>query len=479
MIQRSSISMSDEQLHEQQEKLRRIRSEFIEAYRPILQNTTESTIRIMARLINEIQQECRKQQIDQAIVQSGITDRTMGDINLRLVTECIGEEGGKEDYRLLADELGIALPDERLHGYTATGETYLWLREQMMECERLLLEQNCDVRLYDILAVGNPMLRAWLARDMQQWGLSVTPTQLYLGLGSIDCIDKVLRGLVHVSRAQDIPLGSILFPAPGFKTPEWQAASYGYRLVRFTTSANHQFKIVAEELQAILQTQIDIRLIYLTITNNPTTFAYTSTELEAIYAVLQQYREKGRRILVLTDLAYLGTGKPEEDQARMNIFQDSEILQQTILVSSFSKTYTLTGDRFGWVIFGDRAIAEALRVIWANSQASLPAEWQLRFMAYIRLFQQRPWLSSKLRNFYRLRRMNLIEQLRKLDSQFHLFRQIYIDDDTTIYNWSQLQPDVDCFSFFERTGIAGIPGSAFGYSDDFIRLSIGIYPVDC
>lgn len=470
--------MSDEPLQTQHARLHHIRHTFIEAYRPILQNASEPVIRIMARLIKEIQHECRAQHIDASIIQTDIIDRTMGDINLRLITECVGEKGGKDDYRLLADELGIALPDELLHGNKATGETYLWLRTQMMECERLLLEQNSDLRLYDILAVGNPILRTWLAQDMQQWGLSVTPAQLYLGLGSMDCIDKVLRGLAHISRMQHISPGSILFPTPGFKTPEWQASSHGYNVVHFATSAIHQFKLMAEELQVILQTQTDIRLIYLTITNNPTTFAYTAEELQAIYAVLAPYRETGRRILVLTDLAYLGTGKPEDDQARMSIFHDLEILQQTIFVSSFSKTYTLTGDRFGWVTFGDQTIAAALAIIWANSQSSLPAEWQLRFMAYMRLFQQRPWLADKLRRLYHFRRMHLIKQLRQLDNQFHLFQQIYLDDDATIYNWSQLQPHVDCFSLFEKTGIAGIPGSAFGYSDDFIRFSVGIYPVE-
>ena len=35
----------------------------------------------------------------------------------------------------------------------------------------------------------------------------------------------------------------------------------------------------------------------------------------------------------------------------------------------------------------------------------------------------------------------------------------------------------DAFSLFEKTGIAGVPGSGFGYSDDYIRFSIGVIPV--
>ncbi|HZR41246.1 MAG TPA: hypothetical protein VFB12_14080, partial [Ktedonobacteraceae bacterium] len=115
---------------------------------------------------------------------------------------------------------------------------------------------------------------------------------------------------------------------------------------------------------------------------------------------------------------------------------------------------------------------------WTNSVASLPGEWQLRFMAYYRLLQARPWLADKLRRFYRLRRQRLIEQLKRLDKQYHLFEQIYIDDDATVYNWSKLRPGEDAFSLFEKTGIAGVPGSGFGYSDEYIRFSIGVIPIE-
>jgi aspartate/methionine/tyrosine aminotransferase len=109
--------------------------------------------------------------------------------------------------------------------------------------------------------------------------------------------------------------------------------------------------------------------------------------------------------------------------------------------------------------------------------ATLPGEWQLRFMAYYRLLQERPWLAEKLRKFYRLRRERFIAQLHAINKQQPLFKEIYIDDDATVYNWSRLLPGEDAFSVFEKIGIAGVPGSGFGYSDDYIRFSIGVIPV--
>jgi len=464
---------------EQRATLRALRSELIQRYRPHIYEGP-GPIRVMARVVAELEQECHKRHIAPEIMRSEIVNRTIGDVNLRLVVECEGEDGGPGDYRMLADELGVALPGEQLPcGYVANGETYLWLRQQVMECERLLLEHRYDPRIYDIYGIGNPVLREWLAQEMLRWQLDVPVSQVMLSLGAMDGIDKVLRGLAYRYRMQE---GSsdyaILFPEPGFNVPEWQARSSGYRLHTFQTRPENRFKLTAEELDRILRDDPAVRVIYLTITNNPTTFSYTPDELNALHSVVYSYRGTGREIFILADLAYIGTGKPDEDLARMATFAHSDALRYSIFVSSFSKTHTLTGERFGWITCGDPAVASVLAPVWANSMASLPGEWQLRFMAYYRLIQERPWLSEKLRHFYRLRRCRFIHQLNSLNEQLPLFDEVYIDDDATVYNWSKVRTGEDAFSLFEKTGIAGVPGSGFGYTDEYIRFSIGVVPVE-
>ena len=452
--------------------LRQLRHEIIERYRPQMQEGS-GPIRMMARVVAELEKECRAHAIPEDMIKSEIVNRTIGDINLRLVTEF---ETDGADYRQLADEVGVALPDENIAGYTATGATYLWLREQMMECERLLLSQYFDPRMYDIYGIGNPLLRERLAQEMQQWGLAVSKDQVAASLGAMDGIDKVLRGLKLKFSKQGMSQVGILFPEPGFGVPEWQARSFGYTMHSFRTLEENNFKLTGKQLHALLTEHPDIRVIYLTITNNPTAFAYTPEELYDLHAILRIHREAGHLVYMLADLAYIGTGNPEHDRARMATFAEPDLLQHTIFVSSFSKTYSLTGERFGWVTVGDVELMPQLSPCWTNTMASLPGEWQLRFMAYLRLFDARPWLSEKLRAFYRLRRQRFIAQLRRIDAEQHLFKHIYLDDDATVYNWSWLQHGEDAFSLFEKTGIAGVPGSGFGYTDEYIRFSIGVIP---
>src|SRR5260370_39041587 len=254
----SSVTLPS--ISEQHTILRQLRHELLLQYRPILQQGA-GPIRVMARMVAELERRCRELHITEEVMQGEIVNRTIGDVNLRLVTECEGEPGGPGDYRMLAEELGIALPNEDINGYVAPGKTYLWLRDQMQECEQLLLEHNFDLHIYDISATGNPILRSWLAEIMRHWGVSVTGDQVYLGLGAMDSINKVLCGLAQMYREQNVGDVGILFPEPGFAVPEWQARSYGYRLYNFQTHAAHRFTLTASELDQLLANNPTIRVI--------------------------------------------------------------------------------------------------------------------------------------------------------------------------------------------------------------------------
>lgn len=465
-------------LEQQRRLVRQLRADLVHQERTRLQTSAEPPIRMMASIVRSLEQECLRRRLDPAATRLEIVNRTIGDVDTRLITECEGEEGGPHDYRTLADELGIALPGENVQGTVATGRVYRWLRDQMLVMERTVMQAGFDARVYDLASVGNTVLRGWLADDMRQWGLSVDAGHIALGLGATDCMDKVLRGLAAEARLNSRPAGALLLPAPGFNVVVAQAAANGYRVHAVRTRAEDRFQLTAAQLDQALREHADIALVYLTITSNPAALAYQPEELRDLVAVLRRWREGGRTVYLMADLAYVGTGIPADDEARMRALSSAaDVAEQLIYVSSLSKTHTLTGERFGWVTFGDAGLATRLTGSWINSIASMPGEWQLRFMAYHRLFRENPHLITKIRSLYALRRTRLRFQLAQLDQRFGLFERIFADDDATIYNWSELRAGEDCFSVFQQTGIAGIPGSTFNYSDRYVRFSVGIAPV--
>ncbi|HKD76971.1 MAG TPA: pyridoxal phosphate-dependent aminotransferase [Ktedonobacterales bacterium] len=427
-------------------------------------------IRTMARMISSVEAECRARGYPEAVVRAEVVNRSIGDVNLRYVVE----HDAIYDYRTLADELGVALPGEEIGGVAATGERYRALRERMMEIERDLLARGYDVHMYDLAGTGNPLLREWICADQETiWGLHFTPAQVLVANGSLDTLDKVMRGLRMSRWAGPEKTYAVIFPAPGFNVPEWQAQSLGLTLLRVRTTSESGYRLTAEQLRETLKEHPEVRGVYLTLSNNPTAFSYSPEELRSLLDVVAEHPD----VLVLADMAYTGTGDLAKEQARLRAFSESSALSQSIFFWSLSKVYTMTGDRFGYACVGDPALAPLLGISWVNGIASLPAEWQLRFTAFYEFLRQHSELRQKIGALYALRRRAFVRQLEDIDAAQHLFAQVNADDGGTVYNWSQLGEGENVFTFFEKTGIGGVPGSAFGYSDDHVRFSIGIVPV--
>ena len=449
--------------------IRMLRQEY--AARSVLDPQAQlAPIRAMARMVAATEAECATRGYDPQIVRQEIVNRTIGDINVRK----IAEHDGAWDYRSLADDLGIALPYENINGYVASGKTYLALRQRMMLLEEALLSRGWDLHMYDLAGVGNPLLREWLAQDQElTWGLPYSPEQIFLSTGSLDALDKSLRGLRVTRWAGPADAVTLLFPTPSFGVPEWQARTWGINVVRVPTRPEDHYKLVPDMLLEALLRHPETRGIYLILSNNPSAYSYSPEELRALLAVIGAHPD----ILVLADMAYTGTGPLDDERARVRAFTEMGMLPQTLFCWSLSKVYTMTGDRFGWVSVGDPELAPLLRVSWMNGNATLPAEWQLRFMAFFEHIQRHPELRDKVSALYALRRMSLIHQLRALNNEYQLFQRINLDDGGTIYNWSQCSEEQDVFSVFARTGIGGVPGTAFGYSADHVRFSVGIEPV--
>jgi aspartate/methionine/tyrosine aminotransferase len=455
---------------EARERLRRLRDEACETARPKV-TAGAAPIRVMASMVAHLEVACREQEIPREIVATEVVNRTIGDVDVRRIS---ARDDGPE-YVTLADEMGLALPGEVIDGYRASGKRYRWLREQMMHFERELLRRHFDLRVYELSGTGNPYLREMLADYAPRlWGFTLPHAQIYLSLGSLDGLDKFFRGFAVNRRQMGAESTAVIFPAPGFNVPEWQARSVGLRIHRIQTLPAASFKVTPDQLREALAENPDIQAFYLTVSSNPTAFAYTPAELSALFDVLLA---ADREVLVLADLAYIGTGDPAADRARMQAFNRPEVLARSVLFSSFSKTHTLTGDRQGWVGFGDPSIASQTITGWVNTMASLPADWQLRYMANVRLFSDHPEIEERIRALYRHRRGRLVRQLQHLNGQHHIFAHINLDDGGTVYNWSRLNEGDDVFSLFAQTGIAGVPGSAFGYGDEFVRLSVGCIPV--
>ncbi len=457
---------------EEEEIARAIRKEVVELHRPSFA-TSSSPIRTMARMVAEAQSAMRKAGISPEIIKREVVNRSIGDVNVRMITEKIDGV----DYTTIGEDLGLILPGEKIGGRISTGEVHRELTRREEEIERRLLDEyNWDMRVYDVYGVGNPLLREKLAaRSQKMWGIPADSEQTFISIGALDALYKSIMALSYHFRQKYGETSAFAFPAPGFGVVNWQVVALGLKLVNLHTSARNNFKLNYAQMKQALTDSPDLRFLYFTVSNNPTAFSYSYDEIREVYRAIE---EDGREFVVLADLAYIGTGDTAEDRASMAAFDTPFALNCTLFINSLSKVFTLTGDRCGWVSLQNKEWAELLRVAWNNTTAGLPAEWQLRFTAYVEWFDEHPEIQEKIKSLYNLRRERLRQELRELNAQYDLFEEVGLDDHTTIYNWSKLKPGKDALSLFETTGLAGVSGRAFGYDDEYIRFSVGFIPVE-
>ncbi|MEO6456925.1 MAG: pyridoxal phosphate-dependent aminotransferase [Chloroflexia bacterium] len=456
---------------EQVALVRQLRSDAVTRYRPIFREAP-SPIRIMARMVREVEAAALKAGISRQVIDREIVNRSIGDVNVRLITEKINGV----DYSTIGEDLGLILPGEQIGGRTSAGATHNELNRREEEIERRLLrDYNWDMRVYDVFGVGNPLLREMLAaRFEKSWRLPCSAEQTFISIGALDALHKSIMSLGYHFKKKYGTSPTFAFPAPGFAVVNWQAEMSGVKLLKIRTNEKDNFKLTYEQIKQALIDDPELRLLYFTVSNNPTAFSYSPEEIQEVYRAI---REDGREFAVLADLAYIGTGVEEEDKERMEAFDTPGALECTLFINSLSKVYTLTGDRCGWVSLQNVEWSEILRVAWNNMTAGLPAEWQLRFTAYVEWFDEHPEIQEKIKSLYNLRREHLKAQLHELNKEHELFDEIGLDDKTTIYNWSKLKPGEDALSLFEKTGIAGVSGNAFGYNEEYIRFSVGFTPI--
>lgn len=459
-------------VEEQTSIAQQLRRDAVARYRPLFM-TAPSPIRVMARMVAEVQMAARKAGVSPQVLDREVANRTIGDVNVRMITEKIGGV----DYSTIGEDLGLITAGEQIGGRISDGRMRAELQKREDEVEqRLLTDYNWDIRIYDVFGVGNPLLRETLAHRFEKaWGIKTLPEQTYISIGALDALYKAILSFGYHFKTKYGSPPTLAFPAPGFAVVNWHARMNGLPVMNLETRAEDNFKLNYSHVQQALKQDPNLRILYFTVSNNPTAFSYSPDEIRDVYRAIE---EDGRELAVLADLAYVGTGIAAEDEARMAAFNTPEMLNRTLFINSLSKVFTLTGDRFGWVSLQNSEWADILKVAWNNITAGLPAEWQLRYTVLVEWLDEHPEIQEKVKKLYELRREHFRKQLTELNARLNLFDEIGLDDNTTIYNWSKLKPGEDALSLFEKTGIAGVSGGAFGYDNSYIRFSVGFIAIE-
>ncbi|MFN0072201.1 MAG: pyridoxal phosphate-dependent aminotransferase [Chloroflexota bacterium] len=205
-------------------------------------------------------------------------------------------------------------------------------------------------------AVGLPELRRAIAEQVERiQGVSVSPDQVVVTPGGKPIMFFTIMTLVE-------PGDEVIYPDPGFPIYRSMIDYVGGRPVPMPLREEHDFRLDVNELKQLISPRT--KLIILNSPSNPVGSVFERSDLEAIADLV-----RGRDIAVLSDEIYarITYGYEHESIAAL-----PGMLDQTIILDGFSKTYAMTGWRLGYGVF-PAELVPVIDKLMVNSVSCTPA----------------------------------------------------------------------------------------------------------
>jgi aspartate aminotransferase len=220
------------------------------------------------------------------------------------------------------------------------------------------------------------------------------------------------------------------------------------------------FKLTPAQLEAAITSRT--RLLILNSPSNPTGAVYTGEELAAVVAVALKHN-----LYILSDeiyeyLVYDGV------QHRCVATFSPEAEGRTIVVSGFSKPYSMTGWRLGTLV-APPPIARACAELQSQMSSNATTFAQYGALAALREKEKARESLARMMTAFDRRRKFLHAGLNQIPGVSCLLAQGAFYLFPNISKFSVSSQDF-CTRLLEKEKVAAVPGSAFG-AEGFLRLS--------
>ena len=275
-------------------------------------------------------------------------------------------------------------------------------------------------------------------------------TDILVTVGGSEGIDACIRSIVE-------PGDEVIIPEPSFVCYVPLVEISGGVPVIINTKAENSFRITADELREHITDKT--KLLILPYPNNPTGSVMRREHLEEIAEVLRD-----TTVLILSDEIYAELTYGNE--RHVSIAEIDGMYERSVVVSGFSKTYSMTGWRLGFAC-GPAPIIKQMTKIHQFGIMSSPTTSQYAAVEALRNGDDD--IKSML-DKYDARRRFVVNSFRSMgldcfepEGAFYLFPCIKSTGMTS---------DEFCEKLLSEKHVAAIPGSAFGKcGEGFIRVS--------
>lgn len=259
------------------------------------------------------------------------------------------------------------------------------------------------------------------------------------------------------------PGDEVIIPAPYWVSyPEMVKLAGGTPVyVKATDAAD--FKVTVQQLESVCTPKT--KLLILTSPSNPTGAVYSTQELKEImdFAI-------ARDILVMSDEIY-STLVYDGVEAISPASLSEEAKEHTIVVSGFSKAFSMTGWRLGTLCAPD-AIAKAVANLQSQTSSNATSFAQYGALAAMENEALADAAVAEMKKSFDRRRLMLLEGLNAIDGVFCRRAQgaFYLFPNISSFGMASVD---FCAKLLEEKLVAVVPGSAFG-SDENVRFSYAV-----
>ena len=294
-------------------------------------------------------------------------------------------------------------------------------------------------------------LREEIGRFMKRkYDLTYDPKhEMILTVGGSEAIDIALRAILN-------PGDEGIYPEPCFVSYEPCILLSDGVPVSIELSAATEFRLQPEQLEAAITPKTKALLI--SYPNNPTGAIMEREDLEKLVPIIVKHD-----LLVISDEIYSELSYKDR---HVSIASLPGMLERTIVINGFSKSYAMTGWRLGFAC-GPAHIMEYMLKIHQFGIMSAPTMSQY---AAISALKNGDRDICTMAESYNQRRRFLMEAFREMGLPcFEPYGAFYVFPDISEFGMGS---EEFCTKLLEAENVAVVPGSAFGACGDrHVRIS--------
>ncbi|WP_376792191.1 pyridoxal phosphate-dependent aminotransferase [Thermoflexus sp.] len=300
-------------------------------------------------------------------------------------------------------------------------------------------------------AAGIPALREAIADYIRRTrGIPVGPENVVVVPGGKPIMFFAILALVEEG-------DEVIYPNPGFPIYESMIRFVGGHPVPLRLRMENEFRVDVEELARLITPRT--RMLILNSPANPTGGVLTREDLAAIAELCLKHD-----LVVLSDEIY---SRIIYEGEHVSIASFPGMLERTIILDGFSKTYAMTGWRLGYGVMPE-PLAEAVTRLMINSNSCTAAFTQIAGITALTGPQDDV---DRMVAAFRERREVIVEGLNRIPGFRCLKPKGAFYAFPNIEGTGLASRELAAY-LLDEAGVAVLSGTAFGeYGEGFLRLS--------